>query len=398
MKKIFFLILIAFFVFSFFIIEQKQKVILNNNPINEEKRAIFLSYLEFNNYLKDKEEKISKENIINILDNIKNNGFNMLIVHVRPFSDTIYHSNIYPISDTVKVNGKEPNYDVLDFIIKESQKRNIEVHAWINPYRISNETDLSKLSNGKTISELIKNKDAKIIENKGIFYNPASTVVKQLIISGIDELVTNYKIDGIHFDDYFYPDYDIDLINYQNYIESGGTLSIEDYRYNIILDLIGDTYKTIKTINSNVKFGISPEGNIENDYKKHFLNVSKILSEEGYVDYIMPQIYFGFLNESKPFIETLNEWNDLIKINNIKLIPALAFYKVGQYDKYAKSGENEWIEYNNIINRQVLESRKVNNYGGFALFRYDFVFNKEKANMNTENELNELISILYTCQ
>ena len=394
MKKIFFLILIAFFVFSFFIIEQKQKVILNNDPINEEKRAIFLSYLEFNNYLKDKEEKISKENIINILDNIKNNGFNMLIVHVRPFSDTIYHSNIYPISDTVKVNGKEPNYDVLDFIIKESQKRNIEVHAWINPYRISNETDLSKLSNGKTISELIKNKDAKIIENKGIFYNPASTVVKQLIISGIDELVTNYKIDGIHFDDYFYPDYDIDLINYQNYIESGGTLSIEDYRYNIILDLIGDTYKTIKTINSNVKFGISPEGNIENDYKKHFLNVSKILSEEGYVDYIMPQIYFGFLNESKPFIETLNEWNDLIKINNIKLIPALAFYKVGQYDKYAKSGENEWIEYNNIINRQVLESRKVNNYGGFALFRYDFVFNKEKANMNTENELNELISIL----
>lgn len=394
MKKIFFLILIAFFVFSFFIIEQKQKVILNNDPINEEKRAIFLSYLEFNNYLKDKEEKISKENIINILDNIKNNGFNMLIVHVRPFSDTIYHSNIYPISDTVKVNGKEPNYDVLDFIIKESQKRNIEVHAWINPYRISNETDLSKLSTGKTISELIKNKDAKIIENKGIFYNPASTVVKQLIISGIDELVTNYKIDGIHFDDYFYPDYDIDLINYQNYIESGGTLSIEDYRYNIILDLIGDTYKTIKTINSNVKFGISPEGNIENDYKKHFLNVSKILSEEGYVDYIMPQIYFGFLNESKPFIETLNEWNDLIKINNIKLIPALAFYKVGQYDKYAKSGENEWIEYNNIINRQVLESRKVNNYGGFALFRYDFVFNKEKANMNTENELNELISIL----
>ena len=394
MKKIFFLILIAFFVFSFFIIEQKQKVILNNDPINEEKRAIFLSYLEFNNYLKDKEEKISKENIINILDNIKNNEFNMLIVHVRPFSDTIYHSNIYPISDTVKVNGKEPNYDVLDFIIKESQKRNIEVHAWINPYRISNETDLSKLSNGKTISELIKNKDAKIIENKGIFYNPASTVVKQLIISGIDELVTNYKIDGIHFDDYFYPDYDIDLINYQNYIESGGTLSIEDYRYNIILDLIGDTYKTIKTINSNVKFGISPEGNIENDYKKHFLNVSKILSEEGYVDYIMPQIYFGFLNESKPFIETLNEWNDLIKINNIKLIPALAFYKVGQYDKYAKSGENEWIEYNNIINRQVLESRKVNNYGGFALFRYDFVFNKEKANMNTENELNELISIL----
>lgn len=394
MKKIFFLILIAFFVFSFFIIEQKQKVILNNDPINEEKRAIFLSYLEFNNYLKDKEEKISKENIINILDNIKNNGFNMLIVHVRPFSDTIYHSNIYPISDTVKVNGKEPNYDVLDFIIKESQKRNIEVHAWINPYRISNETDLSKLSNGKTISELIKNKDAKIIENKGIFYNPASTVVKQLIISGIDELVTNYKIDGIHFDDYFYPDYDIDLINYQNYIDSGGTLSIEDYRYNIILDLIGDTYKTIKTINSNVKFGISPEGNIENDYKKHFLNVSKILSEEGYVDYIMPQIYFGFLNESKPFIETLNEWNDLIKINNIKLIPALAFYKVGQYDKYAKSGENEWIEYNNIINRQVLESRKVNNYGGFALFRYDFVFNKEKANMNTENELNELISIL----
>ena len=318
----------------------------------------------------------------------------MLIVQVRPFADAIYNSKIFPISDCVKVSGENPNYDILQFIIDEANKRNIEIHAWINPYRISSSTELTDLVNSSVIAEFISTNKASIVEGKGIYFNPTSQTTKELIISGVKELIENYKINGVHFDDYFYPDYDIDLQNYDEYIKKGGSLSIEEYRYNTVLDLIKNVYSAIKEIDKNIEFGISPEGNIENNYNKHFLNVEELLKNEGYVDYIMPQLYFGFENDSKPFIETLNEWCGLIKVDSIKFIPALSFYKVGIYDKYAKDGSNEWIENNDIISRQIIESRKINNYVGFSLFRYDFLFNENKFNKNTYNELNYLIKVL----
>lgn len=392
-KYIFYIFILIFFILSFFMIEKKQtqKVLEEEN---NEKKAVFLSYLELNKYIKNKDEKTSKNNIVNILDNMKDFKFNMLIVHVRPFSDAIYNSDIYPISETVKNNNKDPNYDVLDYIIQEAKKRNIEVHAWINPYRISNDTDITKINKDNPAYNLIDTDAVEIVEEKGIFYNPASEEVKNLIISGVKELVSNYEIDGIHLDDYFYPDADIDIDSYKTYIEQGGSLSLSDYRYNNILTLIKEVYSTIKEINNNVVFGISPEGNIENNYNKHYLDVKKILSEEGYIDYIMPQIYFGFLNEVKPFTKTVEEWNDMIKVDNIKIIPALAFYKVGEYDKYAKSGCNEWIENNDIIANQILESRELSNYYGFALFRYDYIFDEDKYNNTTLEEIENLKDVL----
>ena len=100
----------------------------------------------------------------------------------------------------------------------------------------------------------------------------------------------------------------------------------------------------------------------------------------------MPQLYFGFKNQVKPFKETLDTWNSLIKANNIKLIPALAFYKIGREDVYAKSGSNEWIEDDNIISRQIEYSRTKSKYDGFSLFRYDYIFNTSE---------NEKIKISY---
>ena len=143
----------------------------------------------------------------------------------------------------------------------------------------------------------------------------------------------------------------------------------------------------IKVTKENVKFGIAPEGNIQNDYENSYLDVKKILASKGYVDYIMPQIYFGFENQTRPFKETLDEWNNMIKDESIKIIPALAFYKIGTTDKYALSGKNEWIENSDIIKRQILYSRSASNYNGFSLFRYDYIFNENKHNDNTKKEI-----------
>lgn len=364
-----------------------------DNDINEI-RGIYVSYIELNKYIKDKDEKSSKNNIISILDNIKKYNFNLLILQVRPFSDAIYESKIYPLSDTIKNYGKTPNYDVLQFVISEAKKRNISIHAWINPYRITNSsnTDIKSIKSDSPAYKLIKNECVKSIKDKGIYYNPACSEVTNLIVDGIKELINNYEIDGIQFDDYFYPDKEIDLNTYKTYIENGGVLPLNKYRYENILNMIENVNSSIKSTNKNILFGIAPDGNIDNNYDIHFLDIKTILSSDKYIDYVMPQLYYGFDNQNKPFIKTLETWNSYIKSDNISLIPALAFYKSGNSDKYAGTGYDEWINNDDIISRQIIESRNVSQYKGFSLFRYDYIFNN--VNKQSKNELKNINDIL----
>ena len=400
MKKLI-LVVIIFVVITFFIMDSKKEEqnLPKEDPVSleyeDEKRAIFISYIELEEYLNNKSVEESQSNIIQMSNNIKDNGFNMILLHVRAFSDAIYPSEIYPYSSYISsIEGKDPEYDILQFFIEETHKRNMELHAWVNPYRIRSTTDISSISTDNPAYQYLNTNHVKVIEDVGIFYNPASEEVRDLVISGIEELVKNYDIDGVHFDDYFYPDDTIDLENYQEYLDAGGTLSLSDYRLNNVSLLIKGVYDKIKSIKEEVVFGISPEGNINNNYDSNYIDTKKILSEEGYVDYIMPQIYFGFLNEVMPFMETVNMWNSLITVDTIKLIPALAFYKVGTTDAYAKGGNNEWIENNDIIKKQILISRNVSNYGGFSLFRYDYLFNEEYLNDYLKKEKDNLNDIL----
>ena len=401
MKKLIILVVI-FIVATFFIIgnkKQTQQLIKTESKINKkiesETRAIYVSYIELDEYIKYKTEDVSKKNIETIIKNIKDNKYNTIILQVRPFSDAIYPSKIYPVSNSILNNsGDAPSYDVLEYFIKISHENNIKLHAWVNPYRISNDTDTSKIDKKSINYKYLNTTHVSIIKDKGIYYNPASTEVKNLILKGIKEIVENYEVDGIHLDDYFYPNKSIDKKNYEIYKAAGGTLSIDEYRLENITSLIKDIYTQIKNINKNVEFGVAPEGNIDNNYTSNYIDTKKILSKEGYVDYIMPQIYFGFENEVKPFIKTIEQWSSLIKVNNIKLIPALALYKSGTIDEYAKSGKNEWVDNQDIIKRQIIISRNIKHYDGFSIFRYDYLFNKNKINKNLEKEINNINSLL----
>ncbi len=401
MKKLTFIALF-FFILTFIIIDLK-----NNHGIikqlfpdkkdkiqDTEKRAIFISYLEYLTYFRGNTSSIQKSYINKMLDNIKGNGFNMIILHVSPFSDAIYNSKILPYSYTLTgTEGKNPGFDLLEYFLKVSHSHQLEVHAWINPYRISNGNDVSAICSTNPARKWLGTNHVGIYNN-GIYYNPASPLVHDLIINIVKELVTNYEIDGVHFDDYFYPNEVIDLENYQKYLEDGGQLSLKDYRLNIINTLVNDVYKTIKSIKSQVLFGISPEGNINNNYNNNYVDVKTWLSKSGYVDYIMPQIYFGLLNQYQPYIDTVSLWNSLIKDKKIKLIPALAFYKNGSFDSQAGSGSNEWLSNSDVIMKQIIISRNLNYYDGFALFRYDYLFNKYYLTNNTILERINIIKLL----
>ena len=376
MKREYYLIIIIIFLLLIYIFIPSNKDTLKEEQ-PKEKRAIFISYIELNNYLKGKSKENIEKTINNMIDDVKNFGFNMILLQVRSFSDAIYPSKIFPSSrNIVATEGDELPMDVLAYFIEKSHQEKVELHAWVNPYRISTKTDISSISAKNPAYSLLNTNAVAVIPNYGIYYNPASKETEELILEGIEEIITNYKVDGIHFDDYFYPkSSDIDKENYQKALEENPNLTLTDYRLSVTTSLIKKTYDLIKKYNKDILFGISPDGNMENNYSSNYIDTRLFATKSGYIDYLMPQVYYGFLNSVKPFEETVKSWDNLIT-NDIDLIPALAFYKTGNVDTYAKEGANEWIIYNNIISREVLISRNLSNYDGFAIFRYDSLFNK----------------------
>lgn len=355
----------------------------------EETRAIFVSYIELNKYIKGNDYEISKRNIRKIIKNIKKLKCNTIILQVRSASDAIYKSNIYPMSLNIVNTEYDDYYDVLDYFIKESHKSNVKVIAWINPYRIRTTCDKTTITEKNPAYKYL---DTDIVYiNNGIYYNPSKQETEDLIVKGVEE-VLNYDVDGILFDDYFYPDNNIDKKDYEEYIKNNEFIEEKDYRLNIVNKMIKRVYKTCK--NKNIKFGISPDGNIDNNYNKNYADVKSWLKSDEYIDFIMPQIYYGFYNSTRDYIKVTKEWENLIENKDIELYIALAFYKVGMEDKYAKSGFNEWIDNDNIIMREILLSRNLKNYKGFSLFRYENIFNEEIYTKTSIKEIENLKKIL----
>lgn len=393
MKKILItLIIIIAFYFGMKINEKDIIIKEENYQIKKEKiinetKGVFISYIDYS-HLKNKTKLEQEKLIIEMINNISYFGLNSIILQVRPFSDAIYHSEIYQSSKTiVQKEGDELKLDVLEYFIEKAKEKEIEIYAWINPYRIRSENKISDINKNSYYYKWLETNNIER-SNDGIYLNPASSEVLEYIKKGLKELCKNYEIKGIIYDDYFYPSDTIDLKNYE---ETDKKLNLKEYRINNINKLLEESYKTIKDVNKEIKFGISPAGNIENNLDKEYLDIKNILKEK-YIDLIIPQLYYGFNNQSKPYIKTLEEWSKL-NINNKKLYVALSLYKSGNIDEYAGKGENEWLEETDIIKKQILISRNEKNYKGFYIYRYEHLFEIfENENMNKEiKNLRELI-------
>ena len=330
-------------------------------------KAVFISYIDYSS-LKGK-EVMEQKNIINeMVHNVSYFGFDTVILQVRAFSDAIYDSSYYPMSSVVSYDKDGKAFDILSYFISVCDMNNISLYAWVNPYRISNTNDVSKIGKSASYYKWLNTSLIGVFDN-GIYFNPASSDVKDLIVSGGVEIASNYNVKGILFDDYFYPNDMIDLDSYELY---KGNLSLEEYRVFNVNDLLKRCYDSIKEVNKDVFFGISPAGNIDDNLSSRYLDIKGILNDK-YLDFIIPQLYYGFLNESKPYTKTLEEWSS-INVNNIDLYVALSIYKSGMVDSYAGKGVNEWINNSDIIKRQVISSKGVKNYKGFAVFRYQYIF------------------------
>ena len=310
----------------------------------------------------------------NMFSDIEQRGFNHVFLQVRPDSDALYKSEIFPWSKYISgKEGESPGYDPLSIFLKVAHSHNIKLHAWINPYRVSSTmsemSDLSDSNPAKSMYE--KNSGDVYISSVGIYYNPASLNVQKLILDGVREIVNNYDIDGIHIDDFFYPttDEEIDKAEYEEYKNNSGELSLSQFRRNQVNAFVSGMYSAAKSKDKNIIVSISPGADIDKNMNEFYADVVSWSQGEGYCDWIIPQIYYGFRNETKPFKETLREWQRLTDESRVKLIIGLAAYKCGVVDSYAGKGQNEWTENDDILSDQLkyLRDKKSD---GFAIFSY----------------------------
>jgi len=357
----------------------------NNNEEATEKeqyvKAVWITYYELSAFTVDNSESEFKKNINKTFKKLSSNGFNRVTVQVRPCADAFYNSSYFPVSEyCFGSQDSELKYDPLKIMTDLAHKHNLSIEAWINPYRVSQSQDYSKI--GKNNIALKWKGSERLIEaNSALYFNPAYDEVTELIVNGVKEIAENYNIDSICFDDYFYPctDSDIDKIAYDEYKKSGGDKNLSDWRRENVSNMVRKVYETVKSVNKNITFGISPASNIENNYAALYADVEKWCKEEGFVDYICPQIYFGFKNEAQPFMKTTKLWTQTA---NCDLYVALPLYKSGKEDEYAGTlGENEFKDNDNIIARQVEYLSKLDDVNGYYIFSYSSL----KENNETKN-------------
>ena len=376
MKKILIVLLICFIL----LINVK-----DTNSKKEELKGVFISYIELSKYLKDNN---IKENINQMINNVDKMNLNTIVLQVRSQADAIYDSNIYPFSFYIS-EEENISIDILEYFIEEAHKKDIKVIAWINPYRVRTNDNIETISPNNPAYKYL-NTDYLYINN-GIYFNPSKQEVEDLIVEGVKE-VLNYKIDGLLFDDYFYPNNEIDINDYEEYLKNNDFIEKDEYNLNVVNKLIKRVH--IECQNKNIPFGISPDGNIENNYNKNYADVKKWLASDEYIDFIMPQVYYGFYNSTKGYINVVKEWENLIKNKKIKYYIALAFYKVGKVDNYAKEGRDEWIYNDNVIMKEIIISRNLKKYDGFVLFRYDNLFDYDNFTNNSIKEIDNLKKII----
>lgn len=349
---------------------EEQKTESQYEPLNyDEQKAIWFSYIDLAEFISGKSKSEFTSSINSALNNVSKAGFNTVYIHVRAFEDAFYDSKLFPKTSYLGTS----TYDPLKIIVNKAHKLNLSVHAWINPFRCGMSDAIESTADTYTIKKWYKDSVkngtyiVKVEDDEHLWLNPAYEEVRQLVADGVSEIVENYNVDGIHFDDYFYPTTEKSFDKAA--FEDSSSDSLSDWRTENINTMVKLVYNSIKKINKDVKFGISPQGNIDNDYQLQYADVKTWCSKEGYIDYITPQVYYGYSSTS-PYLETIRNWNSIKTNKNVKLVIGLAEYKI--------ISEDEYINNEGIIAEQIKDARELSNYGGVAIYNYKNLFKAEE--------------------
>jgi uncharacterized lipoprotein YddW (UPF0748 family) len=392
-RNISFSILLSLILFSFSNGNAQAKL---SNPKNEF-RAVWIATVVNIDWPKAGTDAVEKQkaDYIEILDTYKKLNYNAVIVQIRSVGDAFYPSKLAPWSRYI--SGKEgqapqPYYDSLAWMIEQAHQRGFEFHAWLNPYRATFDTKTETLSKEH---DFFKHREWMIkygeTGKEKYYYNPGLPEVQSHLTAVVEEVVKNYDIDAIHFDDYFYP-YKVtgkqfnDAASFKKY---GNNLSLEDWRRANVNTFVKNIYTSIKTIKPWVQFGISPFGVWRNksvdprgsDTQSGQTNYDDLYADpiawmEGkYIDYMLPQLYWSIDHKTASYSKLIKWWADNSTNTNV-------YIGNGSY-KINSDSDKKWDIPTEIPN-QIDLTRTYPNIQGNAYF-------SAKSFVNTNQDVAKLL-------
>jgi len=312
-----------------------------------------------------------KQELIALLDNCKSLNMNAVILQVRPTADAFYSSALEPWSVYLTgTQGVDPGYDPLAFAVEEAHKRNLELHAWLNPYRIGS-TSVTLAAN-----HVVNSHPAwMVVFNNVRYFNPGIPEVRTHLVNVVKDIVARYNIDAIHFDDYFYPSGAKSTTNpfafddrsaWESY---AGGLDVHLWRSANVNTMVKVVSEAIRATNPKVFFGISPAGKRENSLELYADPLVWINSS--WIDYLVPQIYWEFGHPTADYNGLANYWND--NARDVRMFIGIAAYKFKDpaYPAFGSLGE---------FGRQIDKVREKTNLYGEVFFRARYLENTELKN------------------
>ena len=341
-------------------------------------RAVWVSYLEWAR-MNFSSEAAFRADIAALMDNCAALGLNTVLVQVRPFGDALYESSLFPWSHLCTgAQGQAPGFDPLDVLITEAHARGLSLEAWINPYRLKSSAAMPP-SIGETNLMHIHPEWCCTV-GEGVYLNPAIPEAAAYVVQGVAELVERYAVDGIHFDDYFYPTTEVSLDAAQ--FAASGEKDLASWRQQNVTSLVKAAHDAVKAADPTLRFGVSPQGNPENDLATQYSDIYTWLTASGadaVVDYLCPQVYWGYGYQLQSgstrfaFENIVPEWLGMARAGDVALYFGLGAYRIGVGDGGANADSTSQWATGSALARQTADLRS-RGAQGWALYRYDSLF------------------------
>ena len=369
-------------------------------PSGEEYRAVWISYLEWQSADFSSEDAFRAQ-MGSWFDQYAAMGLNTVLAQVRPFGDALYPSAIFPWSSVCTgTQGRDPGFDPLAVLVEEAHARGLRLEAWLNPYRLAlNDTVPGAFSTDNLATvhpEWVKQAAG------GQYLDPSRQDVRDCIAAGVQEILDGYAVDGIHLDDYFYPTTD-EAFDAAEYAAAGSNLSLEDWRRENVNALVRQLYQLVHTGGRTagaVPLGISPQGNNDNNYAQQYSDAALWLSTPGYIDYAMPQVYWGYgyttgSGSTRFAFENITaEWLALPRAEGVALYFGLGAYRIGDGDggNYDHA-QDQWQTGRNLAD--MVTTLRGAGADGFGLYRSDFLLRNSAWPQLAQAECAALTEVLH---
>jgi uncharacterized lipoprotein YddW (UPF0748 family) len=331
-----------------------------------------------------------KRELVAILDRMSELGLNGMIFHVRPSGDALYPSQLEPWSEYLTGEmgrAPEPFYDPLQFAIEEGHRRGIEVHAWLNPYRARR---LSETTPAASTHITVANPELVRTYGSFLWMDPGEPQVRERAVAVVRDIVRRYDVDGIHFDDYFYPypENGADFPDEETWKRYGNGLERDAWRRKNVDDLIEQVARAIDEEKPNVRFGISPFGIWRprnprsvrglDSYSQIYADSRRWL-REGWIDYFSPQLYWAQSAPQQRFSDLLRWWSRQNR-HGKNMWPGLAAHRVG-------NGRANGFDANEIVS-QIQRIRSTREANGWILFNAKTVMQNRGGIADRLKEIN----------